>query len=168
MSPRIKSFVVNAVILIALVAGVSMWQSRNLIGSDGPTQAPRFVLTNLEGKSVALGNAGTRKALYYFFAPWCAVCKMTTDNVERIAAVNKDLQVYAVALAYDKREDVERYVKDHDMKVEVLLGSDEVLEAYHIQVFPSFYFLSSKGEVESGVVGYTTTAGLWLRQLLIN
>ena len=44
-----------------------------------------------------------------------------------------------------------------------LLGDDALLRAFHVEAFPTAYFLDSGGRVQGSVTGYTTTLGLLAR-----
>lgn len=152
-------------LLLAALWAVSAWQTRRLLPSSSP--APHFELRTLEGGTMSVVDLRGRPAVLYFFAPWCSVCRLASQNVAslRRARGERDLAVVAVGLDWAREEEVARFAEEHGLEVPVLLGDDSVLRAYRIGAFPTFYFLDRDGQIRGRTVGYTTLPGLFLRSL---
>ena len=71
--------------------------------------------------------------------------------------------VVTIAVAYENVEQVRQYVRDHDVRVPVLLGDDATERAFRVSVFPTVYFVDASGQIMRSASGYTTTAGLLAR-----
>ncbi len=128
--------------------------------------APAFSLAQLSGPAVSSSELRGRPAMVVFWAPWCGVCKVESQNVSWVRKlVGERARVISIATAYDERSQVERYVREHDVDYPVLLGDDAVLSAWKVDVFPTVYFLDAEGKVKRSVSGYSTTAGLLWRLL---
>ena len=136
-----------------------------MLPANGTEDAPVFSLTSLDGGDFDLGVQGSKPTLVYFFAPWCGVCHASIDNVEdiRTKRTEDELTVYAVALDWSGRESVERFVAQHDLTIPVLLGTDAVRQAYHVDAFPSYYVLDEQGKITARSRGYSTELGMRLR-----
>jgi peroxiredoxin len=151
-------------LLIAVVMwGVGRFQARRLL--DDATRAPDFSLPDLDGQIHALSEFRGKKVLIQFFAPWCTVCRLESDNWARIQQWRSDITVVGVALAYEDRASVEAFVGDDRGAYPVLLGTDAIQRAYKVESFPTFYVLDEEGHITSQSVGYTTTLGLLARLL---
>jgi hypothetical protein len=74
--------------------------------------------------------------------------------------------VVSVAASFEDVAQVRAYLRDHDVDYPVLLGDDAVLRAFHVEAFPTVYFLDEHGRVRRSATGYTTTLGLLARLLL--
>jgi hypothetical protein len=74
--------------------------------------------------------------------------------------------VVSIAASFEEVAQVRAYVRDHGVDYPVLLGDDALLRAFHVEVFPTAYFLDARGRVQGSVTGYTTTLGLLARLFL--
>lgn len=154
----------NLAIILGLMWAIGRYQSRHLI----PTSelAPDFSLMSLEGKKVKLSDYRGKVVVLNFFAPWCAVCRMESDNWARIQKIHGEkVQVLAIALGYESVEAVEDFIGDDAAHYPVLLGGAQIQGDYRINAFPTHYIVDKDGRVRHQSAGYTTTAG-FLMQLL--
>jgi hypothetical protein len=72
----------------------------------------------------------------------------------------------SLAASFENVAQVRAYVRDHGVDYPVLLGDDALLQALHVDAFPTVYFLDAHGRVQRSATGYTTTLGLLARLLL--
>jgi peroxiredoxin len=158
-----RRWALDLVIIIFVMWLIGRYQSRKLL--DDAHMAPAFSLPDLDGRVVSLDDFLGKKVLIQFFAPWCTVCSLESDNWARVQKLRDDIAVIAVALAYEDKGSVEGFVGDDRLVYPVLLGTDAVQSAYRVESFPTFYILDEEGRITSQSVGYTTTAGLLLRLL---
>ena len=157
-------------IMAVILAVISMWQGRDLIGSG--QEAPPFALTTLTGERVssdvmrAPGSEGKR-TLLVFWAPWCPVCGAESDNLGRVQSLlGSRVRVLSIVSGYKKRAEVEAFVKEHSVDYPVLLGQSQHAAAYNVSAFPTLYVIDAQGRVRHTAVGYTTTFGMIWRALL--
>ncbi len=149
---RAVRWLVEGTVLFAIVLGVSAWQTRAHVRG---APLPPAVLQTLDGHTISLASLAGRPTLLAFWAPWCGVCKADSDNVSRVARwVGGRAQVVSVALAYDDRASVERYVTERGVDYPVLLGDNALAHALHVDSFPTIYFVSADGRVSSSAVGW--------------
>jgi peroxiredoxin len=150
---------------LALMAGVFMavmaWQTRHLPGSGTP--APDFQLRALTGEQVSLADLRGKPVVLVFWAPWCGICKAESSTVSALRSMVGDkAHVLTVALSYRSEKDVLRFVRQTKADYPVLMGNDELEEAYGVTAFPTIFVLSSEGRIQESSVGYTTRLGfLW-------
>lgn len=155
----------DAAVVVAIFAAVGMWKSRDLV--DSGQKAPDFALTDLQGDTHTLDDYLGSQTLVVFWAPWCGVCSQESSNISRVHDWLGDrVDVVAIALDYESRDDVETYVDNNDVDYPVLLGDQTSREAFNVSSYPTKYVLSDDGRIERTAVGYTTTAGLLWRALL--
>lgn len=154
------------VLLLVVVAGISAWQSRDMVGTG--ELAPVLALPDLSGNSVALSNDSGKKVVLYFFAPWCSVCHAASGNVNalRQAYGEEELAIYAVGLGWESVAELSRFARKHELLVPVLRGTDETATDFRISSFPSIYILDEQHRIASQMVGYTTELGLRIRTAL--
>ncbi len=160
---------INTLLLVAVLVAVSTFQSRNML-STADTPAPALTGPLLRGGNYDLGDAGDRPVLVYFFAPWCKFCAFSSDNLARLRRIRADesLEIVAVALAWQDRDEVSAYVDRHDLGVPVVLGDGAVAEDWHVYAFPTYYVLDSEQRIRRRDLGYSTQLGLWWRTWIVD
>lgn len=161
---RAASILGNVALFAAIFYGLSTFQSRNMLDSDGEP-APRLEGPTLDGGSYRLGEPPGRPAVVYFFAPWCKVCALSSGNLVRLRRWRDadDLDIVAVALSWSDVNEVEAYAAKHELNMPVVLGDATVARRWQIYAFPSYYVIDSNGRVARRDIGYSSQLGLWWR-----
>jgi peroxiredoxin len=159
------TWVLEILLAIALLWGLTRWQARRLLPTR--TAAPDFTLTALDGSSHSLTEAKGRTTVLYFFAPWCTVCAYASSNVNALRKARSEsvLAIYAIGLEWEDEAALRRFASEHNLTVPVLRGDEQLRKAYHVDTFPTVYVLDAEGAVQDRVVGYTSELGLRLRSL---
>jgi peroxiredoxin len=163
----LKSIVINILLFAVIFNGFSLYQEQNLLASDQSIVAPSLTLPRLTGELFEHSELAGKNTVVYFFAPWCRVCHLSIGNLENLYQdKNGDINVVAVALSYDSVNEITAFVKDKGLTFEVLLGTNELMQEYKINGFPSYYVLDQQGRITAKSQGYSTELGLRLRTLI--
>lgn len=148
-----------------IIAGVLMWQSRDMLEQDGTVTIDNQVLPTLTGQQGPL-LAEQKPTLVYFFAPWCQICHLSIGNLSYID--NDNINIVRVALDFGDPQEVQDFVNQHDITDPILLGNWQVREQFNVTAFPTYYLVDSNKTIVGGSKGYSTAAGLKLREWLID
>ncbi len=161
---RLRSILLNTGLVVGVFVAVTTFQSRNMLAADGEP-APPLRGTTLAGEPYDLGDAGSRPALVYFFAPWCKVCAASAGNLNRLRRWRdeSELEMVAVALDWGTAAEVRAYVERHGLDLQVVLGDAGMAQQWQIYAFPSYYLLDSRQRIARRDIGYSTQLGLWWR-----
>jgi len=161
---KLRGLLVNVALFSGVLVIVTAFQTRNMLDSDGEP-APPLAGRTIDGELYRLDEHRDRPALVYFFAPWCKVCALSSDNLVRLRRWrdSRDLEIVAVALAWSDVDEVVEYAERHALNVPVLLGEAAVAERWRIYAFPSYYVIDSSGRIARRDVGYSSQLGLWWR-----
>ncbi len=161
---RYLTYLLEAGFFVVVFIAVGAYQSRDLLGTDR-VLAPALSATTLDGDPYDLSVHADQPVLIYFFAPWCAYCSASADNIVRLRKIRDEtrLAIVTVALDWKSRDEVSEYATGHALNVPVLLGDATVAEAWHVYAFPTYYVLDSEHRVVARDIGYSTQLGLWWR-----
>ena len=154
----------DVLFIVVIMSVLSWWLNRGSLAAAGQL-APQFELVTLTGEPISLVEQQGKDVLLYFFAPWCSICRLSADNLNDLRAVRdeEELAIYMVALSYESRTEVESFVAELDLKVPVLLGTEQQMQDYQIQGFPTYYVIDEEGKLDSKSMGYSTELGMRVR-----
>lgn len=169
---RIVRLLMDGAVLIAIFLGINAWQSRGHLRGVAPAFELRVldVTTNAGAMGVAseerVSNTtlAGKPTMLVFWAPWCGVCKADSPAVSRVRSiVGERANVVSIASDYESLREVNGYVAAVGVDYPVLLGGKKTARDFQVRAFPTVFFLDSDGNIDTSVVGYTTTAGMLAR-----
>lgn len=162
MKRKIVSLTKQLVMLLIIIFAVNFWQSRDL-PSD---KAPPLVTQTIEGGASDLTKIKPAQILFlYFFAPWCGVCKLSMGNLNTLQNWFPEISVHAVALDYETKDEVQKFVNDLGIKVHVNFGDSLIRDSWRIPAYPTYMVIGRDGNIHGASVGYSSQFGMILRVL---
>lgn len=140
---------------VGIVVAASAWETRNLVPSGAP--APNFELEALDGPRTSLASLHGKRVLLHFWATWCGVCRQEFSSLNAVQdGLGKDEVLYAIVADSEDRAGLRQFVAEHGIRYPVLLATPEVLKDFHIEAFPTNYYLRPEGIIQSRTVGMST------------
>ncbi len=158
-------FLVEVLIIIALIVGVQYWRTKDMLATNGTITVEPMDAVKLDGGQITLFQ-DQKSTLLYFFAPWCQVCGWSVGSLDNLA--DTDLNIIAIAMDYESLEAVEKFVEDHEMKVDVVLGNTAIGQQFGIKGYPSYYMLNKERQVVAKHFGLSTSIHIKLQNWLAN
>lgn len=153
---RWRKWLLEAMILIAIIGAVTVWQNRGL--AEGV--APPLAGVRTDGATVKV-DAGETARLVVFWATWCPVCRAEEGNISSVA---EDWPVLSVAMQSGEVTEVAKYLKEREITLPALVDPDGQMAAdWRVRGVPAHFILDPAGNIRFRVVGYATTLGLRLR-----
>lgn len=148
----------EALLIIAIVLVVQLWQSRGL--PEGP--APALAGIGVDGKALDLAevvrSAGGKPVLVVFWATWCPVCKAEDGNIQSISL---DHPTLSIAM---QSERLAEHMRERGLSFPAIDDPQGTLaSAWNVRGVPAHFILDGQGNVRFRVVGYATTWGLRAR-----
>lgn len=163
-----KSLLVQALLFFAIFHAISWFREMTLLDTDGSETVPAITVSLPSGQTTNLAENNNKPTLYYFWAPWCSVCKVSMGNLQAFYQDNKDkFNVVAVALSYDSSREVTDYMEQANYDFDYVLGNVNVSEAFKIQGFPTYYIADEKGVLVSKSMGYSSEIGMQIRSYIL-
>jgi thiol-disulfide isomerase/thioredoxin len=119
-------------------------------------RAPDFVLLNLEGKEVSLGDLGGRPVLINFWATWCPPCREELPVIQATYQNSDDLAVLGVNFQ-EGLTNVKPFVEKEGLTFPVLLDEEgRVATMYRTRGLPTSFFLNPDGIITAVHIGPMT------------
>jgi cytochrome c-type biogenesis protein len=117
--------------------------------------APDFTLESLDGKQVSLSGLRGKAVLLNFWATWCVPCKIEMPWLVELQAKYgpQGLQIVGVAIDDSSKEDIAKFTKDMGVNYTVLLGKNEVADAYAVPAMPESFFIGRDGKIVDKIIG---------------
>jgi thiol-disulfide isomerase/thioredoxin len=148
-------------LLVVALSAIVYWQTKDMLSADGTVNIPQQNLVSLDGEVLPL-LSNDKANLVYFFAPWCTICSLSIGNLDYLDP--EKINVVVIALDYSSKEEVDKFVSEHDVKSRVFMGHDALKAQFKIQGYPSYYLVDEKGLITSRAFGYSSAVGLKLRE----
>ncbi|MET1253831.1 TlpA family protein disulfide reductase [Aliikangiella maris] len=161
--------IAEATLFAVIFYGVISWQQRNMLATGEQLPIEQLKLLNIQGSVTKYQlNQSEQNTLIYFFAPWCKVCDLSIDNLEKIYQKHsKNLLVLAIVLDWQSLNEIDEFLNKHQLSMPILLGDNNTRNQFNINGYPSYYLISKDGKVLARSRGYSTEVGLqW--QLKLN
>jgi len=162
MKNTIKKYLKETIIFVVLVTiilnGASYYMSLDL-NKDKLNINSFKLLDNTTYKVKS-----DKPVLVHFWATWCPTCKFESPNVEK---VSKDYEVITIAVESGSKENIQKYLNEHELSFNVVNDSDGFFaRKFNIQVYPTTLIYDKDKFLKFSEVGYTSTAGLYSRMML--
>jgi peroxiredoxin len=152
--------IVAMVVSIMLVFGLHMARRNSArttpIASLQGKPAPEFTLQSLDGKTVHLSDFRGKGVLLNFWATWCQPCKIEMPWFAELQNRYgpQGLQIVGVAMDDASPEDIGKFAKELGVNYPILVGKEEVGDAYGgVQFLPETFFLARDGKIVDKVFG---------------
>jgi thiol-disulfide isomerase/thioredoxin len=153
-----------ALVVVAVVAAAMLYFGFHMARRSGPAPppitksgpAPDFTLQSLDGNSLRLSDLRGKAVLLNFWATWCSPCKIEMpwfiELQKQYGA--QGLQIVGVAMDDSSKEDIAKFAKDMGVNYPVLLGKEEVGDAYGgVPALPETFFIGRDGKIVDKIIG---------------
>lgn len=148
--------VAAAIVAVAIVAGLAIWQSDSDTGGTTaqPSTVSDFAFLNEDGTTGTLADHRGQPLVVNFFASWCAPCRAELPDFEEVHVASGGDVVF-LGISHDLDESSWRsFVDEVDITyTTVFQPEQEMFVALELFGMPSTAFVTADGEIVHTVSG---------------
>lgn len=120
------------------------------------TVAPNWTLYDANGKQISLTQMKGKVALLDFYFIGCGGCMRSLKPLNAIYERYKDKNVVILSITErDNEKAVLAFEKRYHIKYPGYIKAANTVKSYHVNAFPTFYFINKEGKIANVTVGYT-------------
>lgn len=144
------------ILILLMSCWYFMGPAANSFSEKVGTTAPDFTLKTISGKStISLHDYKETIVLLDFWASWCAPCKRSLPELQKLEEKFENLKILAICID-DKQETGMEFMRRHQIDLSVLFDEEKkVAEAYNVESMPSALLIDQDGVIRFALSGYT-------------
>jgi thiol-disulfide isomerase/thioredoxin len=147
--------VLEIAVFAGIIMAVTSWQERHLLATNAI--APAFELGSVDGQPLSLESLRGKKVVLHFWATWCGVCRREFGGLNAVQdRLAPDQVLLSIVADADDVAHVRQVMAEEHIRYPVLLGTPEVLRAFHVDTFPTNYYIDRHGQITSHTIGMST------------
>ncbi len=124
--------------------------------ANGRKPAPDFALKDSDGRTVRLSDFRGKVVMVNFWATWCGPCRIEIPWFVDFQRKNRDRGLVIIGVSMDDEgwEAVTPFVKSLGINYRVVLGNDDVAQAYGgVDALPTTFLIDRQGNIATVHVG---------------
>jgi cytochrome c biogenesis protein CcmG, thiol:disulfide interchange protein DsbE len=126
-------------------------------------RAPSFMLKDDRGKNVSLSDSKGKVVVIDFWTTWCAWCKETTVELEKLHNNSKDRDVVFLGISRDSGSNPQKKVRDfaqiNGLTYLMLIDDGSASKSYQVNKLPTTYVLDRDHIIKEILPGYLPSLG---------
>ena len=126
-------------------------------------RAPSFTITDIDGKKISLGSMSGKVVVLDFWATWCAPCKASTRELEKLNEKYKDRNIVILGISMDEGksavERVKEFAGNNGLTYRMLIDDGLVSKAYSVRNIPALFILDRQQRIIKIYPGYLPDLG---------
>jgi peroxiredoxin len=149
---------IRAFILIGLLFAATAAQH--------PTVLPDFSLPKLDGQTLRSDDLKDQIIVLDFWATWCENCVSEIPDFNKLEKEYSPRGVKVIGLSVQSgwASDIQKVVKQYNMRYTVLVGNDDTVSDFGVISFPNTYVIGPGWKLYKKYSGVSETKGADIRR----
>jgi len=140
--------------LVFLMSACSSEKDQNTKQTNNENQAPTFDLMDVAGNTHSLSDYAGKKVYIKFWASWCSICLSGLEEINTLAAEDKDFVVLTIVSPdFNNEKKSDAFIKwfkgvENVSAIPVLLDEGgSIAKQYQVRGYPTSVFINADGEL---------------------
>jgi peroxiredoxin len=131
-----------------------------------PAALPDFSLPKLDGQTLRSDDLKDKIFVMDFWATWCENCVSEIPEFNKLEKEYSSRGVKVIGLAVQSgwASDIQKFVKDYNMRYTVLVGNDDTVSDLGVISFPNTYVIGPGWKLYKKYSGISETKAADIRQ----
>ena len=131
-----------------------------------PVQIAEFSLPKLDGQTLRSEDLKDKIVVLDFWATWCENCVSEIPEFNRLEKEYSSRGVKVIGLAVQSgwASDIQKFVKQYNMRYTVLVGNDDTVSDFGVISFPNTYVIGPGWKVYKKYSGVSETKAADIRR----
>ena len=131
-----------------------------------PVQIAEFSLPKLDGQTLRSEDLKDKIVVLDFWATWCENCVSEIPEFNRLEKEYSSRGVRVIGLAVQSgwASDIQKFVKQYNMRYTVLVGNDDTVSDFGVISFPNTYVIGPGWKVYKKYSGVSETKAADVRR----
>lgn len=114
------------------------------LSGQQPERIPQFSLPKLEGQTLRSEDLKDNIIVLDFWATWCEACVSEIPEFNKLEKEYSTRGVRVIGLAVQSgwASDIQKFVKQYNMRYTVLVGNDDTVADFNVISFPNTYVIA--------------------------
>jgi len=142
---------------ITLITTFTCTKSEAPLPAVGNT-APFFAVMDIDGKKVSLADFSGKVVILDFWATWCAPCRTSTRELEKLHEKYKDRDVVILGISLDEgmsaAERVKEFTGKNGLTYRMLVNDGRMSKAFAVRNIPAMFILDKQQRIIKIYPGY--------------
>ena len=131
-----------------------------------PVQIAEFSLPKLDGQTLRSEDLKDKIVVLDFWATWCENCVSEIPEFNKLEKEYSSRRVKVIGLAVQSgwASDIQKFVKQYNMRYTVLVGNDDTVSDFGVISFPNTYVIGPGWKVYKKYSGVSETKAADVRR----
>src|SRR5438128_2622527 len=133
---------------------------------QGPKPLPEFSLPVLHGRTVSSQEFRNNIVVLDFWATWCEACISEIPNFNKLEKEygSRGVKVIGLAVQSGWASDIQKFVKQYNMRYTILVGNDDTVSDFGVISFPNTYVIGPGWKLYKKYSGISETKATDIRR----
>ena len=131
-----------------------------------PAVLPDFSLPKLDGQTLRSEDLKDKIVVLDFWATWCENCVSEIPEFNKLEKeyASRGVEVIGLAVQSGWASDIQKFVKQYNLRYTVLVGNDDTVSDFGVITFPNTYVISPGWKVYKKYSGVSETKAADIRR----